>query len=73
MLPSLALFLCSLPEGIVSRNEEKKSDECVVGRSEEEPGPRETMSVSAELQVVGSGLLRFASQWLVAFASLLER
>ena len=71
LLLSLALLLFSLPEGIVSRNEGKKRDEGVVGRSEEDPDSRETMSAFAEL--VDSDLLRFASQRLMAFASLLKR
>ena len=71
LLPSLVLFLFNRPGGIVSRNEEKKGDEGVVGRSEEETDSREPMPVFAEL--VDSDLLRFASHWLMAFGSLLER
>ena len=61
----------SLPEAVVSRNEEKKCDEGVTAGSEEDPDSRETMAMLAEL--VDSDLLRFASQRLMAFASPLER
>ena len=55
----------------MNRNEEKKGDEGVVGRSKERADTGETMPVLAEL--VSSDLLHFASQWLMAFASLPER